>query len=115
MAVTDLQRDTASEAAHAGLSEPSRAAPSYPPRCVPIALWASVLLFVALAQQVFVYTPDDSFITFRYAKNLAAGYGPVFNRNAPLSDRTEGYSCPLFLFLMALLWKLPLGLEMLLR
>ncbi|HZP80793.1 MAG TPA: hypothetical protein VFB21_04070, partial [Chthonomonadaceae bacterium] len=47
--------------------------------------------------------------------NLAAGYGPVFNRNAPLSDRTEGYSCPLFLFLMALLWKLPLGLEMLLR
>jgi hypothetical protein len=80
-----------------------------------LALWIAFGLYLLLALRIFVYTPDDTFITFRYARNLAEGYGPVFNRGAPLSDRTEGYSCPLFMILMALVWKLPLGMDLLLR
>lgn len=80
--------------------------------------WAVLLaigLFLILAHRLFLYTPDDAFITFRYARNLAEGYGPVFNRQAPFADRTEGYSCPLYLFLLAALLKLPLGLDLLFR
>lgn len=82
---------------------------------VPIALALAVVLYLFLAQRVFVYTPDDAYITFRYSRNLAEGYGPVFNQNAPVSDRTEGYSCALFMFLVAFLMKLPLGIDILFR
>lgn len=44
------------------------------------------------------YTIDDSYITYRYAENLAAGNGPVFN----VGERAEGYSCPLWVFGLAL-------------
>ncbi|MCS6777478.1 MAG: hypothetical protein RMJ43_12815 [Chloroherpetonaceae bacterium] len=80
-----------------------------------LALWPAIGIFLLLAHRVFVYTPDDAYITYRYAVNLAEGYGPVFNRNAPASDRTEGYSCPLFMFLMAALWKLPLGVDLVIK
>jgi hypothetical protein len=80
-----------------------------------ISLVASVVLFLIFAQQIFVYTPDDAFITYRYSQNVAEGYGPVFNRNAPVSDRAEGYSCPLFMFACALLIKLPLGMDLMVK
>ncbi len=93
--------------------EPAKPQPR--PRYLTLCLWLSVVLFLLLCHRVFVYTPDDAYITFRYAKNLAEGYGPVFNRLAPVSERTEGYSCPLFMVLMALLYKLPMGLDLLVK
>jgi hypothetical protein len=39
---------------------------------------------------------DDAFIYFRYARNLARGYGAVFNPG----ERVEGYSSPLWLGLL---------------
>jgi hypothetical protein len=47
------------------------------------------------------YTMDDSFITFRYARNLVDGFGLVFNpqdADAP----TEGLTSPLYAILLAL-------------
>jgi hypothetical protein len=38
-------------------------------------------------------TQDDAFITFRYARNLVAGLGPVYNSG----ERVEGYSTPLWM------------------
>lgn len=84
-------------------------------KAVRLAIWLAVGIFLLLAHRVFVYTPDDAYITYRYAVNLAEGHGPVFNRNAPASDRTEGYSCPLFMLLMAVLWKLPLGVDLVIK
>ena len=84
-------------------------------RMARIGLVIAILLYLFLAQRVFVYCPDDAFITYRYSVNVAQGYGPVFNRNAPISDRTEGFSCPLFMLLTALVSKLPLPMDLLLR
>ena len=97
------------------MSEVPANLPSAPPRYLKLALAASIVLFLLLAQRVFVYVPDDAFITFRYSRNLADGFGPVFNPGALASDRAEGYSCPLFMVILAVLFKLPLGLDPLLR
>ena len=91
------------------------ASPVPAPRYLNIALAVSAVLFLVLAQRSFVYVPDDAFITFRYSRNLADGFGPIFNPGAPATDRTEGFSCPLFMVVMAILFKLPLGLDALLR
>ena len=40
---------------------------------------------------------DDAFISFRYAENLAAGNGPVYNTG----ERVEGYTCFLWVILLA--------------
>ena len=66
-----------------------------------------------LAHQAFTYCPDDAFITYRYSRNLIEGYGAVFNPGA--SERVEGFSCPLFMLIAAVLMKLPLGIEMIFR
>lgn len=39
----------------------------------------ALLTHVSLAIRLFHYTLDDSYITFRYAPNLAAGHGLVLN------------------------------------
>ena len=36
------------------------------------------------------YTVDDSYITYRYARNTALGHGAVFNAG----EKVEGYSSP---------------------
>lgn len=41
---------------------------------------------------------DDSFISFRYADNLAAGHGPVYN----IGRRVEGYTCFFWVLLLSL-------------
>jgi len=49
---------------------------------------------------IFSLTPDpceDAYITFRFSRNLADGYGPVFNPG----ERVEGYSNPLWMFSLA--------------
>ena len=87
---------------------PSLVAPSAAPaRTTPKAAlrWAAFavpyLVLLAGAYSVFCVTTDDPFITYRYAANLLAGHGPVFN----IGDRVEGFSSPLHLLLMALLLK----------
>ena len=45
---------------------------------------------------------DDAFISLRYAANLAAGLGPVFNPG----ERVEGYTCPAWVFALAGLHRL---------
>lgn len=56
-----------------------------------------LLVFTVVAAALMPYTPDDSFISFRYAENLAAGQGLRFNAaDAPL----EAYSN--FLWVVAL-------------
>ena len=42
---------------------------------------------------------DDAYITYRYADNLAAGHGPIYN----LSERVLGTTSPLFTILLAIL------------
>lgn len=44
------------------------------------------------------YTCDDTYITCRYAHNLSAGCGPVFN----IGEHVEGYSSPFLVFVLAL-------------
>lgn len=62
-------------------------------------LAAGILIFFAQAGQAFSFTVDDAFITFRYAQNLADGWGPTFNQDPP---RVEGYTTFLWMVLMAL-------------
>jgi hypothetical protein len=93
------------------------------PRASHLSLWIAIAVFLLLAQRVFVYVPDDAFITYRYAANLAHGFGPVFNpggtvrtvTGTSIPDRTEGYSSPLFMAVASLLLRLPLGMDMLLK
>lgn len=60
------------------------------------------LALLAAAYSVFCVTTDDPFITYRYAANIWAGHGPVFN----VGERVEGFSSPLHLLLMVLLLKI---------
>jgi len=50
-----------------------------------------------LSAQIFSYTIDDAYITFRYSKNLAAGFGPTYNPGQP---PVEGYTTFLWMLLM---------------
>lgn len=64
--------------------------------------WCRIIPYVLLlgaAYSVFAETVDDPYITFRYAANLLAGHGPVFN----IGERVEGYTSPLHLLLSAAL------------
>ncbi len=65
-------------------------------------IWIGLMLVVlTLALSIAVvflpYTVDDAFITFRYARNLRDGLGPVFN----LGERVEGYTSFLWMLLMS--------------
>ena len=63
--------------------------------------WAGIALaLVILAVQVrtYFFLTDDSFISFRYARNLIHGYGLVFN---PGGERVEGYTNLLWVLLLA--------------
>ena len=60
------------------------------------------LLFVALTVHVRpegIYSSlfDDAMISFRYARNIADGIGPYWN----LEDRVEGFTNPLWTYLMS--------------
>jgi arabinofuranosyltransferase len=48
---------------------------------------------------IWPFTVDDAFITFRYAANLAAGYGPTWNPGGP---PIEGYTTFLWMLLMTI-------------
>jgi arabinofuranosyltransferase len=57
----------------------------------------AVLLFSAHCHEYRHWVEDDSFITFRYARNLVEGEGLVFNAG----ERVEGYSNPAWVLLSA--------------
>jgi hypothetical protein len=63
-------------------------------------LFAAVVFCVACAFFMMDYVPDDSYISFRYAENLANGHGLRFN---PTEQPVEGYSNLLWILLCALL------------
>jgi arabinofuranosyltransferase len=69
-----------------------------------------LILLVALALAARIVpgarTIDDAYITFRYARNLAAGQGPVFNAG----QRVLGTTTPLYMGLLSLV-SLPFGAE----
>jgi arabinofuranosyltransferase len=71
--------------------EPGRTTPGRPARRAPLAVSAVVLLavFLAGAWAAWSLTIDDAFISFRYAANLVAGHGPVWNVDGP---RVEGFT-----------------------
>lgn len=56
------------------------------------------LVFVVVQQMAFATVPDSAFVTFRYAANIAAGHGAVFN----IGEQTEGYSDFAWLVLVTL-------------
>ncbi|TAK35068.1 MAG: hypothetical protein EPO21_07425 [Chloroflexota bacterium] len=60
-------------------------------------LVVSMLLLLAQELVFGVYTVDDAFISFRYARNLASGLGLVFNPG----ERVEGYTNFLWTVLMS--------------
>lgn len=62
---------------------------------------AAVIWVVMIHTQVAILPFDDAFITYRYADNIAAGEGPVYNSG----ERVFGSSTPVYL-----LWLIPLRL-----
>ena len=69
----------------------------------------AVVAFGALVALAFLRRDelqcDDAFITFRYAENLAAGRGLVFN----VGERVEGYSNLLHTLMLAALSLVGIG------
>ncbi len=61
-------------------------------------LAGALLLFGLIAWQMAPFVPDDSFISYRYAANWAAGAGLRFN---PADAPVEGYSNFLWIALLA--------------
>jgi hypothetical protein len=68
--------------------------------------WAIILslgiVVLAMAWLYRNFVQDDAFITYRYARNLANGYGFVYNFNEPLLGTTT----PLYTLVLALLARL---------
>jgi hypothetical protein len=61
--------------------------------------WAVLLAFVCIHRNArYVY--DDAFITMRYARHMAQGFGPRWNLSGP---PVEGFSSPLHMLLLAVL------------
>lgn len=76
-----------------------------------VCLFLPYLLLLAACYSVFAVTADDPFITYRYAMNLLAGHGPVYN----IGERVEGFSSPLYLLVCALLLKTAPGVDILFK
>jgi hypothetical protein len=74
-------------------------------RAVLAGLAAIALLYVLTAWAAGAGIVDDAYIFLRYVRNIWEGAGPVFNDG----ERVEGYTSPLWLAVLALLWKLPLN------
>lgn len=69
------------------------------PLCV---FMGAVLLIFVIHGQYLKGGIDDAFISFRYARNLASGYGFVFN---PGGERVEGFTNLLWVLILSLLYK----------
>ncbi len=77
----------------------SRPAPGSATRYLPwVLLVVAVGLFVWHSSST-QFLQDDSYITYRYTRNIARGHGPVFN----VGERVEGYTNFLWMMLLAAL------------
>lgn len=69
------------------------------PRIVPwILLLGAVTAFVGRSYSLR-FVQDDAYITYRYARNVVRGYGPVYNPG----ERVEGYTNFLWMIMLAFL------------
>lgn len=74
---------------------------------VPLNKWIALVVLAGLVGYYLislrptVWTLDDAFISFRYARNLINGNGLVFN----VGQRVEGYTNFLWIILLSGLWK----------
>jgi arabinofuranosyltransferase len=59
-------------------------------------LFAALLLLAAHALLFIDYTVDDAYISWRYARSIAEGAGPVYDPG----ERIEGFSNPLYTLLL---------------
>lgn len=65
-------------------------------------------MWVVLVATYWPFTVDDTFITLRYAENVARGIGPTWNEVGP---RAEGYSSPLWVAVLSIAAALGADLE----
>lgn len=67
-----------------------------------------VVAVAAVLGAAHAWTADDGFITFRVARNIAQGHGPVFN----MGERVEASTSPLWTWMLGLVaWITPHSLE----
>lgn len=98
---------TGLEQARSAIRAGRLAAPAFAAILAERVILAAALLMLVVQEFVFsVYTVDDAFISFRYARNLASGLGLVFNPG----ERVEGYTNFLWTILMAGGYRLGLDL-----
>ncbi|MCU0726750.1 MAG: hypothetical protein MUE73_13345 [Planctomycetes bacterium] len=74
-------------------------------RIVPLLLFLAGVTAASAVHVYSDYTLDDSFITYRYAENIAAGRGFVYNPG----ERELGTTTPLYTLLLAILARLGAG------
>lgn len=60
----------------------------------------SLVIFAILIFHIskYIFQCDDAFISFRYAKNIADGHGPVFN----VGEKVEGYTNFLWVLILSI-------------
>ena len=68
------------------------------PKSIIFAIAIPLLFSLLWAKHFWPHLSDDGAIFFRYADNLAAGHGPVWNIGEPV----EGFSSPLWLLLLSM-------------
>lgn len=110
---SDFHQVRSDSVAHSVQTEtgPATALPETLAQRVAVANWAILALclvaFSLLSYWYAPFVPDDSFISYRYAGNLASGQGLTFN---PGSPPVEGYSN--FLWILLLSGLQSVGLDM---
>jgi hypothetical protein len=85
---------------------PKKTTAPLPTRAPLGALLFAALVLVVSCLYITPFSPDDTFISLRYAENLANGHGLAFNPGQPL----EAYSNFLWIMICAALYKLGLTL-----
>jgi len=93
------ENNAGSTTAHTGLAVSDKESHSRQTWFLRLASLVPYLFLLGAAYSVFAETVDDPYITFRYAANLLAGHGPVFN----VGERVEGFTSPLHLLLSVVL------------
>lgn len=72
-----------------------------------ISLAAAALMGISIYNSVALrFVVDDAYITMRYSRHLAEGYGPVYN----IGEKLEGYTNFLWMLILSLVYKI--GLDM---
>jgi len=68
---------------------------------------AAIVVFLLHCAVYLQYTVDDSLISYRFARNWAEGFGPVYNPG----ERVEGYTCFGWVALLAAAHRVGLDME----